>query len=52
MGQRNQAMKPEVGHFGDDGCGISPVVRVLGGHHHFGGFFADFFQKGVWPLGQ
>jgi len=45
--QRDHAVKPQIGHFIDQLAGITAVVNVLGGHHGFSGFFANFLQKSV-----
>ena len=50
--QCDQAVKPQISHFIDDFCRVTTVVGVFGGHHHFGGFFANLLQKGVWAFVQ
>jgi len=54
MGQRDQAVKPQVSHFADQlapelGRGAA-VVNVFGGHHGFGSFLAYFFEKSIGAL--
>src|SRR3972149_4595928 len=46
--QHDQAVKPQVGGLADD----AQLVPVLGGHHGFGGFLADFFQNRVFAAGE
>ncbi|KAG1420120.1 hypothetical protein G6F57_023653 [Rhizopus arrhizus] len=48
MGQRDQAVKPQVGRFADDALGHP----VFGGHDQLRGFFADLLQEGIGAFGQ
>ena len=47
MGERNHAVKPEVGYFVYQFAFVAACVYVLGCHDGFGGFFADFFQESI-----
>ncbi|MNN84009.1 hypothetical protein D3C81_2011220 [compost metagenome] len=45
-------MKPQVGAFVQNLGLIRTGARILGRHHQFGRFFADFFQDRVVALAE
>ena len=47
MGQRHQAVKPQIGHLAHQLVRVAAVVQVFGGHHHLGSLFTNFLQKRV-----
>jgi hypothetical protein len=52
VGQCHHGVKPQIGYLVHQLGFVGAMLNVLGRHHHLGGLFADFFQKGVRPLVQ